>query len=154
MKITICGSIAFYKEMEQLKDDLEKIGHEVLIPKLDNEAPAEYGGGRKVYFNGYIEENGGISAFPPEHEIWELKRKAINDHFEKIKWGDAVVIANHPKRGVEGYIGGNTLIEIALAYYLNKPIFVLNPISDELSYKQEIYGMKPVLLNGDLSLIA
>lgn len=136
-----------------MKARLEEMGHEVLIPKLDMEAPAEYGGGKKIYFGGYIEENGGMAAFPPEHSIWELKRNAINDHFKKIEVGDAVIIANHDKRGIIGYIGGNTLIEMGLAFYLNKPIYILNPISDELSYKQEIYGMNPVLLDGDLDKI-
>ena len=38
MKITICGSIAFYQEMERLKTALEAHGHEVFIPLLSNEA--------------------------------------------------------------------------------------------------------------------
>ena len=153
MKLVVCGSIAFYKEMEELKAALESRGHEVLIPLLDNELPPEFGGDRKIYFGKYIEENGGMAAFPPDHKLWQLKRKAINDHFDKIKEGEAVIIANHDKRGITGYVGGNTLIEMGLAFFLNKPIYVLNPISDEISYKQEIYGMNPILLEGDLSKI-
>ncbi len=57
------------------------------------------------------------------------------------------------KRGVNGYIGGNTLIEIGVAFYLKKKIYILNPVSSELSYKQEIMGMKPVMLNNNFSLI-
>ncbi len=34
MKITICGSIDFYKEMELARDELIKHGHEVKIPEL------------------------------------------------------------------------------------------------------------------------
>ena len=153
MKITVCGSIAFYEEMEKIKKSLEDNGHEVYIPLLSNEAPEEMGGGKKLYFGKYIEDNGGTDAFPTDHEIWNLKEKAIKDHFEKIEWGDAILVVNHEKRGIEGYIGGNTLIEIGLAFYLKKPIYILNPISSELSYKQEIYGMKPVLLNGDINNI-
>lgn len=153
MKITVCGSIAFYSEMEKIKTALEEKGHEVFIPLLSNEAPAEMGGGKKIYFGKYIEDNGGMDAFPPEHEIWDLKEKAIRDHYDKIEWCDAVLISNHEKRGIEGYIGGNTLIEIGVAFFLKKPIYILNPISSELSYKQEIYAMKPILLNGDINLI-
>lgn len=152
MKLTICGSIAFYDQMEALKTELEKRGHEVLIPLLSKDAP-DYGSDRKIYFGKYIEDNGGIDAFPPTHSIWDVKRGAIKDHFEKIEWSDAIVVANHEKRGVEGYIGGNTLIEIALAFYLGKKIYIQNPISSELSYKQEIYGMNPVLLEGNLEAI-
>jgi len=152
MKITVCGSIAFYSEIEKLKEELETRGHEVAIPRLDKIVP-QYSNDRKINFMEYIENNGGIDAFPPEDPIWTAKYDALNDHFRKIEWADAIIVANHKKRGVEGYIGGNTLIEIGLAFYLKKVIYILNPISSELSYKQEIYGMKPVLLDGDLNLI-
>ncbi len=41
MKITICGSIAFYKEMESARDELIGLCHEVKIPELDLEVPPE-----------------------------------------------------------------------------------------------------------------
>ena len=154
MKITLCGSIAFYKEMESLRDELITHGYEVKIPELSLEVPEEYGGGKKVYFGQFIEENGGMDAFPAGHQIWNMKESAINDHYEKIDWGDAILVVNHEKRGVEGYIGGNTLIEMGVAFYLKKKIFILNPVSSELSYKQEIMGMKPVMLDGALGKIA
>jgi hypothetical protein len=153
MKITICGSIGFYKEMEDVRDELTNLGHEIKIPELALEVPEEFGGGRKVYFGEYIEKNGGIDAFPAGHKIWDLKESAINDHYNKIEWGDAILVINPPKRGIEGYVGGNTLIEIGLAFYLNKKIFILNTVSSELSYKQEIIGMKPIILDGDLTKI-
>lgn len=153
MKITICGSIAFYKEMELSRDELIRRGHEVKIPELALEVPEEFGAGKKIYFGSFIEQNGGIDAFPPGHKIWDLKEGAIRDHYEKIDWGDAILVINPEKRGISGYIGGNTLIEIGIAFYLKKPIFILNPVSSELSYKQEITGMKPTILNGDLTLI-
>lgn len=153
MKITICGSIGFYKEMELARDELIKLGHEVKIPELALEVPQEFGGGKKVYFGQYIEQNGGIDAFEPGHKIWDLKEGAINDHYEKIDWSDSILVINHEKRGIQGYVGGNTLIEIGVAFYQKKKIYILNPVSSELSYKQEILGMKPVVLNGDLSKI-
>lgn len=153
MKLTLCGSIAFYTQMEVLKEELESIGHEVRMPQLDKEAEMEFGGERKINFDAYITEHGGIDAFAPDHAIWDVKREAINDHFRKIEWAEAIVVANFEKRGIAGYIGGNTLIEIGLAFYLHKGIYVLNPVSSEISYKQEIYGMGAVLLDGELSKI-
>jgi hypothetical protein len=153
MRITVCGSIGFYKEMEAIRDELIKLGNEVKIPELTLEVPEEFGGGKKVYFGEYIEKNGGIDSFSADHKIWDLKEGAINDHFEKINWGEAILVVNHDKRGIVGYVGGNTLIEIGVGYYLKKKIYILNPVSSELSYKQEIMGMKPVFLNGDLKLI-
>ena len=41
MKITICGSIAFFDEMMAVKNDLEKMGHEVKLPPT--EIPNEQG---------------------------------------------------------------------------------------------------------------
>ncbi|MGE5425645.1 MAG: hypothetical protein ACM3PZ_01035 [Bacillota bacterium] len=153
MKITVCGSIAFYQDMERLKEVLEARGHEVFIPLLSNGVPAEIGGGKVLNFVKYVDDNGGIDAFPPGHELWNLKESAIHDHFDKIEWCDAIIVSNHEKKGISGYIGGNTLIEIGVAFFLKKQIYILNPISSELSYRKEIYGMKPTLINGDLNLI-
>jgi len=153
MKITVCGSIAFYPEMEDVRDTLEELGHEVKIPELADEAPPEFGGDKKVYFGKYIEENGGIDSLPAGHAIWNLKEGAIVEHFRKLEWCDTLLITNYDKKGIEGYVGGNTLIEIGVGFYLKKPIYILNPISSEISYKVEILGMKPVMLNGDLKKI-
>ena len=139
--------------MELARDELIKHGHEVKIPELSLEVSQEFGGGKKVYFGKYIEQNGGIDAFPAEHEIWNLKEGAINDHYEKIDWCDGVLVINLEKRGIEGYVGGNTLIEMGVAFYQKKKIYILNPVSSELSYKQEIMGMKPVVLNNNFLLI-
>lgn len=152
MKITICGSIAFYQEMERLKEELEAHGHAVLIPLLSAEVQ-EIAGDKKVYLGKYIEENGGIDAFPPEHKLWKMKESAIRDHYEKIDWAEAVLVANYEKRGIAGYIGGNTLIEMGVTFYLKKPIYILNAVSSELSYKAEILGMRPIILHGDLSIV-
>lgn len=140
--------------MQKVRDQLIALGYEVIIPELAKEVPEQYGGGKKVYFGQFIEENGGIDAFPPTHMLWDLKEVAIQDHFKKVDWADAILVVNPEKRGVAGYVGGNTLIEIGVAFYLKKKIFILNPVSSTLSYKQEILGMKPIVLNGDYSLIA
>lgn len=154
MKITLCGSIAFYKEMELVRDELVKNGYEVKIPELALEVPEDYGGGKKLYFGQFIEQNGGIDAFPTGHKIWDLKEGAIEDHYKKIEWCDVILVINGEKRGIQGYVGGNTLIEIGVAFYLKKKIYLLNPVSSELSYKQEIMGMKAVILDGDFGKIS
>lgn len=151
MKITICGSMAFYPEMLTIEQTLKENGHDVRVPLL--EIPFAPTGERAINFQKYVEENGGIDAFPSTHEIWNYKEGAINDHFKKVVWSDAILVVNPEKRGVKGYVGGNTLIEIGLAFYLKKPIYILNQIASELSYRQEIFGMKPIFLDGDLGLI-
>ena len=139
--------------MESARDDLVRQGHKVKIPELALEVSREFGTGRKVYFGQYIEENGGIDAFPVGHQIWDLKEGAINDHYEKVDWCEGILVVNCEKRGIAGYLGGNTLIEMGVAFYLKKKIYILNLVSSDLSYKQEIMGMKPVILNGDVAKI-
>ena len=41
---------------------------------------------------------------------------------------------------------------MAFAYILNKKIFLLNGVP-KMSYSDEIYATKPIILNGDLSQI-
>jgi hypothetical protein len=76
----------------------------------------------------------------------------IKKRFDGIIWGDALLILNYDKNDVANYLGGNSLVEMAVAYYLNKPIYLFNPVP-EISYKEEILGMFPIIINGDLTKI-
>ena len=81
-----------------------------------------------------------------------LKRGFIDEHFCKIDTSDAILVINEDKNGIAHYIGGNTLIEIAYAYAQGLDIFLLNPVP-EVSYADEIRGMSPIILDGDLGKI-
>lgn len=146
MKITICGSIAFYKEMEEAKTALEKLGHEVKLP------PASFddGNGQLISAAQYYK----IRKTSSENDgwVWDRKEFAMRLHFDKVAWADAVLVLNHDKNNILGYVGANTLMEMGLALHLNKKIYLLNSIP-EISYKEEILGMKPKVLGGDLSKI-
>ena len=147
MKITICGSIAFQDEALSVKEKLEKLGHEVgMWPlKLKN------GKGQLISAKEYYK----IRRIANENEkwVWDRKAELILEHFEKIARSDAILVANYDKNDVKGYIGGNTLMEMGLAFFLKKKIYLLNQIP-ELSYKEEILGVRPIILNGDLSKIS
>lgn len=148
MKITICGSIAFIEEMLSAKQKLEKMGHEIQMPPLEiideNGKPMPV----KDYWN--LRK----ATATTEGWIWDAKEKAMRLHFDKIVWGDAVLILNHEKNGMPHYVGANTLMEIGLAFHLEKQIFLLNPIPETPYCKEEILGMKPTILHGDLTKIA
>lgn len=73
----------------------------------------------------------------------DKKAEAIREHFAKIEWSDAIVVVNSEKNGVAGYIGGNTLMEMALAFHLKKPIY-LTQTAPDVSYREEILGMLPL----------
>lgn len=95
-----------------------------------------------------------------KHKTWyqdesqyKIKTQLMREHFKEIEKADAILVANYEKDGIKGYIGGNTLMEMTLAFYLKKPIFILNKIADDAMIEEEVYGMNSFFLNGDLSLI-
>lgn len=60
---------------------------------------------------------------------------------------------NYEKHGKANYIGPNVLMEMAVAFYLNKPIYVLNDTPQDSPLIDEILGLEPIFLNGDISII-
>ena len=73
-------------------------------------------------------------------------------HFDKIDLCDGILVTNFDKDGVENYIGCNTFLEMGYAFATAKKIFVLNPLPNA-AYKEELLGMQPTIINGDLSKI-
>lgn len=146
MKITICGSIAFIDEMQDAKIQLEKLVHEVKMPP--SEIPGEHGSmmSAKNYY--HIRK----ATDTTDGWIWDRKEVAMRNHFNKVVWADAILVLNHEKNNIPHYIGANTLLEMGLAFHHGKKIFLLNPIP-EIASKEEILGMRPRIINGDLALI-
>ena len=146
MKITICGSIAFFDSMREFKDKLEALGHEVKLPPTE----VEDNNGNKIPVQEYYALR--KAETNDDSWIWDKKEKAIRNHFNKVDWSDAILVLNHGKNNVQGYIGGNTFIEMGVAFHLNKKIFLLDKIP-EVAYREEILAMKPVVINNDLNKI-
>jgi nucleoside 2-deoxyribosyltransferase len=140
--------MAFYDRFSELKKTLEKMGYTVLAPELEFETT-----GDDTSVGGFLERGGGIDAFPPEHEVWKKKGRAIMAHFKKITESDCVLITNYEKKGIPDYIGGNTFLEIGYAYGNNKKIYLLNNIPQQSSFKEELLGMRPTSLGGDIMKI-
>ncbi len=136
MKIVICASVAFSKEIVEKKHELEKMGHKVAIP----ENVAEYAAGER------------------KPETWreksaiKIEGDLIRGYFDEIKSSDAVLILNYEKKAIGNYIGGNSFLEMGFAHVLKKPIFLLNPMP-EMPYTDELTAMKPVVINGNLEKI-
>lgn len=148
MIITLCGSIAFIDEMYRLKTELEGLGHKVLLPP--NEVPGE--NGEMIPASEYYNHKKALQQ-KDDAWIWQNHTDRISGHFDKISKSDVILVTNYDKNNISNYIGPNTLMEMGLAFYLKKPIFLLNPIP-EIAWKEEILGMKPVVINGDLKLLA
>lgn len=85
---------------------------------------------------------------------YHKKARLMREHFEKVAEGDAVLVLNYEKRGTKNYIGGNVLMEMSLAFYLHKPIFIMNDIPQESAYLEEIIGMGSVALKGRIEALS
>jgi nucleoside 2-deoxyribosyltransferase len=87
-----------------------------------------------------------------ERLVAEKKYDFIREHFKKIESADAVLVVNPAHHGIDGYIGGNTFLEMGIAFYLGKPIYVLHGIP-HMDYELELAAMHPIDLAGDLSAL-
>lgn len=131
MKICICCSLSFGNEVREIAKQLEKMGHEVLLP------------------------NGVINRLIEQENFDPVQAKIDTDsnhkHVEKVRESDAVLICNYTKNGIENYIGANSFAEMFAAYYFNKPTYVLNPLPDMPYINDEIRSFDAKILGGDLT---
>lgn len=134
MTIALCGSLAFHKEMRLVQRELTSFGHRVFVPKsLD-----------------LIEKEGFVKPTTVDERLRaEEKYDFIREHFSKITKADAILVVNPTHHGVNGYIGGNTFLEMGIAFYLGKPIYLINPIP-KMDYELELAAMHPIVLDGNL----
>lgn len=140
--ITLCSSAAFYKQLNDVRQKLEARGYGVLAPITATK----------------MQESGDYDV--SHYKTWfgnadDYHKKAtlMQTHFEEIAKGDAVLILNYEKHGTANYIGGNVLMEMAIAFYLGKPIYVLNDIPAESPFLEEIIGLGSIPLHGDLQAL-
>ena len=142
MTITICSSAAFYEHVIVLKNELEALGYKVLVPHNALEMQKNNDYDVSHYKTWFADPND-----------YDKKASLMRLHFDEVAKGDATLVVNDEKHGVPNYIGGNVLMEMSLAFYLKKKIFILNNLPADSSYEEEIKGMLPVCLRGDLSKI-
>ena len=140
--ITICSSARFYEHVNKLADELEALGFKTIVP-LDCRRMKKTG-------------NYDVSAVKtwyknPEH--FHKKAFYIKDHFKEIEKADAILVVNDEKHGFKGYIGPNVIVEMGLAFYLNKPIYVLYKVDKEMPAYEEVFGLESIVIDGDLSKI-
>ena len=136
MKVVICGSMSASKEMVRVKEMLSNLGHNVVLPDFTED---------------YAQMNS-LEEVLSESTRNKVEHDLIKGYYNKIKDSEAILVVNKEKKGVKGYVGGNSFLEIGFAFVLNKKIFLLNEIPD-MNYKDEIEAMSPIVLNGDLKKI-
>jgi len=131
--------MTFADKMAEVRKELESDGHVVFVP-CDIEK--------------HLENPELVDNFA-ENLPHMIENDVIRDHFNLIEKSDAILVLNYPKNDCDGYIGASTLIEMGVAYYLRKRIFILHelPSSDEARWAHEASAMQPVVLAGDLGKI-
>lgn len=120
-KVVLCGSMKVVDKILEVKEELTKLGFEVLLPEEC------------------------MQGLP--------KVIASRAHFDRIvdEKNEYILIVNATKNGIENYIGPNSFAEIAMAFYHNKKIFLLNDLYEP--YLDELNGWGVDCLKGDLKKI-
>jgi len=103
----------------------------------------------------------GFQVYLPEEQESEISRELlgtddfskekgayIEAHLLKIQKSDKLLIVNFPKNNINGYIGPNSLIELAFGYALRKELYILNELSEQ-PCKPEVISMGASILNGN-----
>lgn len=126
MTITICGSITFWKEMEEVQALLQAHGHQVLIPETSTKG--------KAYWCDMKEND--PARFAKE------KGEVMIAHLKKVEAADAILVLNYEKHGKAGYIGPNTFIEMGHAFAKDIPIYLYDVYQPEGPFAEEVSGMQ------------
>ena len=132
----ICGSMAFAREMLATQKKLEAMGHSVNVPHDTNI---------------HVDDEALVDDLD-RNLVHAKERDLMMQSFKLVAASDAILVLNHKRKGIDGYIGTSTLMEIGIAHYLGKKIFLLNdvPSHHEARWANEIRLIDPVVLRGDL----
>ena len=136
MKIMICGSMSFAKEIRELQNQLTILGHDVSVP-CDTDL--------------HIENPGFIDELDTDREHL-IENNIMKKCFDILTDSEAVIFLNLPKNGIDGYIGTSSLMEMGLAYYLGKKIYLMysHPNPREHRWAHEVASFRPSVLNGSI----
>ncbi len=117
-RIVLCGSMKLKEKIFEIEKILKNKGYEVVTPK--------------------------------EFKVEMTKGDATKLHFDEItnEKTNIVLAVNVTKNEIENYIGPNTFAEIAMAFYFNKKIYLLNDIYEP--YRDELEGWNVIPLKGNL----
>lgn len=135
----ICGSMSFIQDILHAKKKLSKLGHKASIPVGTEPHQKD-----KNYVD-KLEDN----------MKYCIDNNVMKRNFDMVANNDAILVINHKKNGVNGYLGVSVLMEMAVAHHLNKKIFLLNktPHFGDVRWAHEVAIMRPVILDGDFAKI-
>jgi len=135
MKIAICSSALFAKQSREIKEKLEKRGLEVFL------YPQSVRLRRKTVD---VSEYYSMRKKKLTPELLGAKRQLMDKHFATIRECDAILVLNFDRQRKRGYVGGNTFLEMGIAYWLRKKVFIWKKPSKRLPYSEEIMAINPI----------
>lgn len=142
--IVICSSAAFYGQAVELAPKLNELGLEVVLPynaQKALETGIPYSVKAKTWYT--------------NPDDYHMKKDFMRRHFDEIAKDtcDAILVLNYEKHGVANYIGPNVLMEMGIAFYFHKPIYILNELPENSPFEEELKGFLPTILHGKLDQI-
>lgn len=129
-RIVLCGSMAFYSKMLDLRDELSLHGLPAFAPDPDNDL------------------------FTTQEKSDQItKRRASMRHIRKVRDQSTfgILVVNFDKHGIPDYIGPNTFAEIAVALAHYKRIYLFQSVPR--FYQDELLAWGAIPLHGDIRLI-
>lgn len=136
--IFLCSSMNFYKDLVEVERQLKAKGFIVNIPVS----------AQMMKKNNDFE----VTHFK---NVFSHKQKAdfVFRNFQEIVKSDAILVINNKKNGIKGYIGANVLMEIGLAFYFKKKIFIWNPLPEDASFNEELLSFSVKIIDQNLDKI-
>ena len=141
MKIAMCGSMTVHPKIMELASQLEAMGHTTIVPKFSLFELERIGQGES------------LESIHGESTQAKIDEDLIRYFYRQIQESDAILVVNIERKGIPGYIGGNTFLEIGFAHVLGKQVFLLHPLP-EMAYTDELLAMQPTVLDGNVEKLA
>lgn len=139
MRIMIVGSMKFVRDMPKIKRELTKLGHKVILP---------------VGIRPHLKDSDFVENLEG-NMVFCIKNDVMRRNFKLVAKSDAVLVLNYKRNNMDGYIGISVLLEMGIAHFLRKKIFLMQKVPDykKVRWAHEVAIMNPTILNGDFSAI-
>jgi len=76
----------------------------------------------------------------------KIKNRLTKDNFRNVEKCDSLLILNYSHREIKDYVGGNSFMEMVIAFFLEKPIYLLNDIPENMTFTEEIKSLYPIVV--------
>ena len=129
MKILIHASLDFKQAMIDAKKYIEENSHHhIMLPEL-----TRYQDIRDVQGD--------------DETFTRIKNRLTKENFKNVEYCDVLFILNYSHRGIENYVGGNSFMEMVIAFFLKKPIYLLHEIPEDMTITEEIKSLYPTVVH-------